>query len=687
MGYTVVKSFERGLDTRRLLECIEPGTLLEAVNVHVTRGGEIEKRAAFVLEATLPATTMGFFANDGVSGTLFHTFGDALVAPAGMPVNGVYHAIPHPLGFPLVAIMKVEDFMGKIYVVAQYEGGRLVHWWGDATDVAGAPAPPLMSYISEYIPDATSVDPGDGTPPTPVDPPPPVDPGAKPELTIEWKYDRPPASLPSGGKYLLYQIKLRSPHTGPTGGTLYWIMDNADPINVAMNDIPYGDGSGANVAAVFSQAINAFNSAGAPVDVVAYASGNRVRMVINEASAFYNGWEISFGASYVFAVKPGAVPGSDGKYRSIGLTGDNKFSGGKNAAAPSGLRGVFAGEGDVYPAGTPVPLTLGTFALAHNQKMYTVNGSLLNFSMVNDASRWDVGTAFGAGTIDHTSMAEGHPVLVSLADYGGDLAVFGARHIFIWHTDPLPEAYFKKQVLHRTGTISPHSVKSYGSGDVMYLDKSGIRSLRAREATDIAYASDFGIMIDRLVREQIATLNVEELFHNIWSEVEPHSGRLWMAMKDKIFVLSYYPSERISAWTTYDATEAPVDMMNSTVDQIFWRSGNNVMSFGGADGATYDDTEAMARLPYIDGGKPATHKSWTGIDAALYGTWQIRGSFDPTVPTAFDLLANVTKSTYAQQKIAMNGNSPAISLEVRSTFVGPARIGNAAIHYEPSTAD
>ena len=78
MGYTVVKSFDRGLDTRRLLECIEPGSLLEAVNVHVTRGGELEKRAAFVQEATLPATTMGFFANEGLSGTLFHTFGDAL---------------------------------------------------------------------------------------------------------------------------------------------------------------------------------------------------------------------------------------------------------------------------------------------------------------------------------------------------------------------------------------------------------------------------------------------------------------------------------------------------------------------------------------------------------------------------------------------------------------------------------
>jgi hypothetical protein len=87
-------------------------------------------------------------------------------------------------------------------------------------------------------------------------------------------------------------------------------MDNDDPINVAMNNIPYGDGSGANVAAVFSQAINNFNSAGAPVDVVAYASGNRVRMVINEASAFYNGWEISYGAGSTFVNPAVSADGS-----------------------------------------------------------------------------------------------------------------------------------------------------------------------------------------------------------------------------------------------------------------------------------------------------------------------------------------------------------------------------------------
>jgi len=66
---------------------------------------------------------------------------------------------------------------------------------------------------------------------------------------------------------------------------------------------------------------------------------------------------------------------------------------------------------------------------------------------------------------------------------------------------------------------------------------------------------------------------------------------------------------------------------------------------------------------------------------------QAKASFDPTVPAALDLIANMTKSTYQQQKIAINGESPALSLEFRSTYVGPARIGNATLHYTESTAD
>jgi len=77
-------------------------------------------------------------------------------------------------------------------------------------------------------------------------------------------------------------------------------------------------------------------------------------------------------------------------------------------------------------------------------------------------------------------------------------------------------------------------------------------------------------------------------------------------MSDVIFVLSYYPDTRIAGWTTYDATDHPIDMLNANYDGVFWRSGNDVIAYGGMTFDQYDDTEALVRVPYVDAGKAAT---------------------------------------------------------------------------------
>jgi hypothetical protein len=48
MAYIIVENFKGGLDTRRSVLASAPGTLSKAENVHVSRGGELEKRKAFV---------------------------------------------------------------------------------------------------------------------------------------------------------------------------------------------------------------------------------------------------------------------------------------------------------------------------------------------------------------------------------------------------------------------------------------------------------------------------------------------------------------------------------------------------------------------------------------------------------------------------------------------------------------
>ena len=59
MPYILVEDFRNGLDARRMNVTSTPGSLVTLTNAHITRGGEIEKRNAFVELATLPSNTTG----------------------------------------------------------------------------------------------------------------------------------------------------------------------------------------------------------------------------------------------------------------------------------------------------------------------------------------------------------------------------------------------------------------------------------------------------------------------------------------------------------------------------------------------------------------------------------------------------------------------------------------------------
>ena len=665
MGYTVVKSFERGLDTRRMIDITDPGGLLVGKDCHVTRGGEIEKRAAFVVTDTLPAGSVGFYATPnppGGIGPMFHCWGEA-ADPGELSPNVVYHSIPYP-GFPgvaedytLVSIQSVEEFAGKLFVLAEYEhddGTRVtVAWYFDDSGPIA-----LRTYI--HIDDeGGGSDTGGGAT------------GTKPSATFTYSTitelvagEVIPKITKLSRAYLLKPSTTYN-FTG-TPPDAYEIIDHTGVDGVGRPAISPSEELGRlyapEVVGILVDRIQGYTTAG--VEVTAAQAGNQLVVRVDVEGTTYNGWSIF-----------------------ISTTGIN-VSPGSTAALSGGLdRPAGGGEPEPEEGDPPPLLQLGTYALAHNTKLYTVNGSKIFISASTDATHWDGAHFAGADVIDATMVAEGTPIFLAMADYQGDLAFFGKKHILIYQMDPDPELNIKRQTLHRIGIIAPHALVPYGEGDVMFLARSGIRSLRTRQGVDEAFAADLGTPIDDLVQAKIEESDNDIRINNFWAEVEPRHGRLWMALHDKIFVLSWFPESRISAWTIYDVSAYPIGMLNAADDRVYWRSGNNVIVYSGDDGETYDATEAIAQIPYIDGGKIATHKNWEAIDVAAIGNWQVRASFDPTQPTEFDLIANITKSTYTQQKIAMNGESPSVSLELRTTMASAARIGNATLHYSDSTAD
>ena len=66
MSYLVLDGFPKGLDVRRFSLAPQPGSLVELSNGHLTNGGEIEKRKAFVLYANVAITETGAKLTTGV---------------------------------------------------------------------------------------------------------------------------------------------------------------------------------------------------------------------------------------------------------------------------------------------------------------------------------------------------------------------------------------------------------------------------------------------------------------------------------------------------------------------------------------------------------------------------------------------------------------------------------------------
>lgn len=123
MPYIVIENFNRGMDTRRMAASSTPGTLLNLKNAHITRGGEIEKRKAFVSRYSLPAGTKGMARDrDGLV-----VFGSGV--DPGVPAGVTYQRLQHPSGSALDRVLSWDLYAGKLYVAAKFADGSVHHFY------------------------------------------------------------------------------------------------------------------------------------------------------------------------------------------------------------------------------------------------------------------------------------------------------------------------------------------------------------------------------------------------------------------------------------------------------------------------------------------------------------------------------------------------------------------------------
>lgn len=342
-------------------------------------------------------------------------------------------------------------------------------------------------------------------------------------------------------------------------------------------------------------------------------------------------------------------------------------------------------------------------------KGYVVNGRTLYGSAVGDPSDM-AGTGFWVNDL----TTQGTPIgdALALGDYFGQLVVFGDRGMMFWAVDPDPD--LNQYLRTVSGALFAHrSVTGYSDGDILFLDRSGVRSLQARDSSNQARVSDVGSPIDSEIRDQIAAdaNDTDPLFGQVSPEVQNSlfydiatgivhrdSGHFWLGLRDKIYVLSRYPSAKVLAWSEFDLPDAQYDAGVSGTNKAGWVAdwcpigdsvvlrnfADEVYVYGGPSGVEYDNTEVEIILPFMDLGRPGSTKSFNGIDIVCDGEWEIEYSTEyrgTEREIVWAPAGTVKDSTRASDKIGIDAMGTHIALRLRSRSEFAAKVSEVVIHY------
>ena len=321
----------------------------------------------------------------------------------------------------------------------------------------------------------------------------------------------------------------------------------------------------------------------------------------------------------------------------------------------------------------------GTYARTWKSKMYRIDGPYLRFSGINNPAQNDPAsvTEPGAGFINLALNDPDAESLVSMEVYYSQMAIAAQLQTQLYTLDPDPTNDTLGQVL-RIGTVVPRSMVQFGTGDVLFLSDSGVRSLKALYVNLAASVSDVGSAIDPLLIEAIRT-TPSSYRYTADATVQPIQGRYWLSFFDTIYVLSYFPAGNITAWSTFD----PGFMVRNFAvvgNQLYCSDTDGyIYLYGGLAGNQYDDsTVVTVRTPHMSADSPTENKRIKSVDVMCQGQWSINIGMLPNNTEAFELVATVQDNTYGLMSIPFAGYGTHFGLHMTHQAPGPATL--SAVH-------
>ena len=323
-------------------------------------------------------------------------------------------------------------------------------------------------------------------------------------------------------------------------------------------------------------------------------------------------------------------------------------------------------------------------------RLWGIDGDVVSYCVLEDPLDWSTitaapGAATDSGFIGTGAKAAGSADALALGQYDGRLAVFFVDGMQLWDigTDMRTDLNFYKNV-EGIGCKYPKTPTIF-AGDVMFLARSGFRSITTQTYTANLTDVDVGSPIDTLVRAEIG------------DATDPHASyfiaqnQFWCAYpipsdptKTRVWVYSYSKSAKVSAWSKYEI-DFPVDDMVVHDGYLHLRSGDDVYRVDETDsvftdgGNTY---EMQVDFPFIDCKTPAVDKYFRSMDLTVLGTITVQFRYDPNDETKLTDPITVSGDTRPLQSIPIEITATAIAPVFKSSSGELVQIDAFSFHYE-----
>ena len=698
MAYIEIQDFKLGMDRSRSSRVVaELGSAWTIKNAHLTRGGDIERMKSFVKVSgnEFPSTTKGLFA---INDTLYTVGYDA--SEAGNVPSGVTHILTqHPTpATAMTAVLDAEAYGGSLYSISQFSDGNIYHfnstarvtdWDTLATTIGSNNA--VASALEAAIDNSAAVNAS----------------VASAVVTV--------TAAVAGTSYTLTTGTVNNGSIA--NETLIAVETVANVVGVtevvAVGTVQITGGtSNPGTNKITALTVNSVDILGASVDWTtshtSTAAAIAAQCVTYTSSPEYT--VTSSGDTVTITALAGTGVSPNGFVVNAVVAGDvtstdvNMVGGVTAVTAVAQTYTVTVGgtfetldqftvtinTTEVYVV-TGASSGTGTTALTFKKKLYSTASNNLYFSALLGPTQWIAG--IDPGFINMASETAGSETLTAAAEYQGLMAIFSENNIRIQGISEDSSENVFLQTLQNTGTVASGSVISYGNNDVFYLSATGVRSIKARDSSNSAYVSDVGTSIDIHVRDFLNTLTATQVAAAV-AVIEPLDGRFWLAVGTRVYVFSYFPSKKISAWSYYDL-DITITHFSKIGNRIYCRatdsSGNDALYlYGGTANTTYPVAgvnNVEIELPFFSARSPAAFKELQGFDIIGINSWKVDILPDPNDVTVKTNQGIATGVTYGEPRFAATGVASLFGVNLTCSSAGKATLSALAMHYNGKFED